>query len=661
VDLLKDLISANAPVGQQDPVGNFITGGNAAQAQTKANIENVNARYQQELAFRLHKAIQESIGKNGWPDPVKLKWAGQKYNIAGSTLSYAVDMLPKVWKSAADIAQSRALIQSYSEEGESDLSKGWATRQDSQTTESPDDKDSQTTLPPDDKTTETTQSSTTAAATPGSAAQSDPLDANTTAFGQRATAWGKGSPLLRSIQKEIGLNGKDADGTWGPTTQKAYRAYLTAHPKAGVVPGLLSGQMQFEDDTTAWASQPAGGVQKSPDGTAPATGTPAPQVTGSAIPSGVARVDAPDPTSLEEPSTSEQRASDAQAQIKGTEQDKEYDDEKSKNAWAIVGNMPLDNVAKGLPDPGANPLQVSKMSTATKLAMKTQLARAGRFGPKASDADLQGALDNDWKNINGKVGNVPIPAMYQDKDGKLDRGAYLLALSEYNAKISGAADDYYGKEGALFGDNLKQSITIQANSRANQQNARDQGNYARSVRDWKLQNASMEDLRSMGYKGIDKTNMEEARSVEGARDNILGIENQLGHLKINSHKMSDGEFNGNVVSVFNKIAELDAAKTEGDRGNIENILLQHKDFRSILSRHGTDWKGAALEFFTRQSKRGTMAIMDEMVNNAKRYGQVNGAARKFGNKNVWAKHIGDKHVLPSGKEAVWNGSSWGVE
>lgn len=555
MDLLKDLISANAPVGQQDPVGNFITGGNAAQAQTKANIENVNARYQQELAFRLQKAIQESIGDNGMPDPVKMKHAGQKYGISEQMVNYAVDMMPKVWKGAADVAGSKGTIQAYTPKGEGTLTNTWASQ------------------PAGSQKSSATQSSSSAAAVPGSAVQTP--DTDTTGFT---------TPDMQQTASGYGVGGTGA-----------------------------SGQDQQATD--------AGLTQNS--------------------------------STLEGDQTPEQAAASAQDMANADEADKSF--------FGQVNAMEPEGMDSSSQSAEPNPLQVSGMTKWTKEAMTRQLQQEGRLNGKATDDDLQAVMDADYGRITASAGNSPTPAMFVDKDGKLDIGAYKRAQSEYDAKIASNTSEFLKTEGGLYGQQFTQGLQKQANSRANQQNARDQGNYARSVRDWKLQNASMEDLQSMGYKGIDKTNMEEARSVEGARDNILGIENQLGHLKIDSHKMSDGEFNGNVVSVFNKIAELDAAKTEGDRGNIENILLQHKDFRSILSRHGTDWKGAALELFTRQSKRGTMAIMDEMVNNAKRYGQVNGAARKFGNKNVWAKHIGDKHVLPSGKEAVWNGSSWGVE
>ena len=407
--------------------------------------------------------------------------------------------------------------------------------------------------------------------------------------------------------------------------------------------------MQFINDTTASAdaaasTQPTPAVQASPDGSTQPT----------SVPLAVDGVQTSAPSSLPGANTPDQAAADAQALVEA--------DSADKNFFGRVNAMkPTPNMSPELDTDGSNPIQVSDMTPTTKAAMIRQLQRNARFGTTVTDADLQATLDKDYDIYVTHGVAIPQQQMYLDKDRNPDIGAYNQAVADYPVKKAAAMKAYLDKEGGIYGINFDQDLKSQANSRANQQNTRDQGNYARSVRDWKLQNASMEDLQSMGYKGIDKTNMEEARSVEGARDNILGIENQLGHLKIDSRKMSRGEFNGSVVSVFNKIAELDAAKTEGDRGNIENILLQHKDFRSIISRHGTDWRGAALEFFTRQSKKGTMAIMDEMVNNAKRYGQVNGAAQKFGNKNVWAKHIGDKRVLPSGKEAVWNGRSWGVE
>lgn len=72
------------------------------------------------------------------------------------------------------------------------------------------------------------------------------LDTKTEQMTKRATAWGKGSPAVASIQKEIGLTGKDVDGTWGPKTAAAYRKYLQNNPNAGVVP--VGTQLQFKSD-----------------------------------------------------------------------------------------------------------------------------------------------------------------------------------------------------------------------------------------------------------------------------------------------------------------------------------------------------------------------------------------------------------------------------
>lgn len=549
MDLLKDLISANAPVGQQDPVSSFIAGGNAAQAQTKANIENVNARYQQELTFRLQKAIQESIGDNGMPDPNKMRQAGQKYGISAQMVNYAIDTIPKVWKSATDVAGNKKNIQTQTVGGEASLADSWATQS------------------AGGQKSAATQSSTTATAVPTAAApatpatQPNPLDTNAAAFGKRASAWGSGSPLTASIQKEIGLTGKDADGTWGPKTQAAYRSYLTAHPNAGVINGLRPGQMQFINDTTASAgaaesTQPTPAVQASPDGSAQPTN----------VPLAVDGVQTPAPNALPGANTPDQAAADAQAQVEADLADKSF--------FGRVNAMkPTPNMSPELDTDGSNPIQVSDMTPATKAAMIRQLQRNARFGTTVTDADLQATLDKDYDIYVTHGVAIPQQQMYLDKDRNPDIGAYNQAVADYPVKRAAAMKAYLDKEGGIFGINFDQHLRSQANNRANQQNTRD-------AIDFGQKQASVTALRKINLNADEGTKVA-INALLANRDAILGAQDEVRSLMAKGDKISIDQLNSEMAVVTKAITRSSGATTQEAENQLLSSLRANKALGAI--------------------------------------------------------------------------------
>jgi len=112
----------------------------------------------------------------------------------------------------------------------------------------------------------------------GAVPQPTDLDTQTNAMGARASAWGKGSPTTAAIQKQIGLTGSDVDGTWGPKTAAAYKAYLANNPNAGVV--QAGSKLQFLQDQTANPNVPTTGDQGTGNGAVGSQTNPAPYVKG---------------------------------------------------------------------------------------------------------------------------------------------------------------------------------------------------------------------------------------------------------------------------------------------------------------------------------------------------------------------------------------------
>ena len=135
MDFSQAAISANAPISDINPVNSFATGAQQGLANQKSQIENTNAAYQQQLTFRLQKAIQESIGDNGMPDPVKLRAAGAKYGISQQMVEYAISQFPKIWNAAGSISKSKNQLAASSPEGEKALTASWATKPAGQNTQ----------------------------------------------------------------------------------------------------------------------------------------------------------------------------------------------------------------------------------------------------------------------------------------------------------------------------------------------------------------------------------------------------------------------------------------------------------------------------------------------------------------------------------------------
>jgi hypothetical protein len=128
MDMSTGLIAANAPISDNNGVKAFGDAATTATNLQTQQLANTQTAYQQNLTARLQKAIQESIGDNGMPDPAKLRVAGAKYNISAQTIDYTIAQMPKVWAAAQAINKSKVGIQATNPEGEKSLTQSWANQ-----------------------------------------------------------------------------------------------------------------------------------------------------------------------------------------------------------------------------------------------------------------------------------------------------------------------------------------------------------------------------------------------------------------------------------------------------------------------------------------------------------------------------------------------------
>lgn len=135
MDLLSGLVTANAPISQQNGVGSFIEGNTAGQAATKARIENENAQYQQDLTTRMQKAISNSVNPDGSINFKLLAKNGAAEGIAPQMQKQMADILTQQWDSIAKTAQSKMQLRQQAPQGYQQLQT--EVNQDNQTGELP--------------------------------------------------------------------------------------------------------------------------------------------------------------------------------------------------------------------------------------------------------------------------------------------------------------------------------------------------------------------------------------------------------------------------------------------------------------------------------------------------------------------------------------------
>jgi len=99
----------------------------------------------------------------------------------------------------------------------------------------------------------------TAPATPGGGEAATPGGGGAAAAGAGA-ARGKGVPVVagvKEIQAAIGMDPKQQDGAWGPTTQQAVRDWAFANVTAGTVKDAAGADVRPIDIATKWATTAA--------------------------------------------------------------------------------------------------------------------------------------------------------------------------------------------------------------------------------------------------------------------------------------------------------------------------------------------------------------------------------------------------------------------
>lgn len=474
MDLLSGLVTANAPIGQQNPVGSYTEGATSALANNKAQIENTNAQYQQDLTMRLQKAIQESIGTNGNPDPVKLRQAGAKYGISAQTLDYTIAQMPKIWESAQKVVQSKNTIDAISPSGQKALTNTWASQ-------------------------------------PANAKRGGTLTAAPPTTNPEA------NPPQQQVQQAPAPE-QDTTGFTTPDMQQTASGY-------NVSGSGVSGQGQTASD------------------------------------SGLT----PNPSALEGQTTPDQSAANAQQMNNATEGD--------QNFFAQVNAIQPDSDTSTQPGEDTNHLQVADMPDWEKKAMKAQLQQEGRLSGTASDEDLQGVMDQDFQRFTATAGKFPSKNMFIDKDGKFDQGAYETAKSTYQANAAKAQGEFLAKEGGLYGQQFAQGMQKQANSRANQANAREKRTFDQ------LQE-QISAARAQGYNA-NARNIDDIQTALANKASLQNAEAEVAALMPKAGKLGIDDFNASVAVIEKAMAQAAGTTTEAANDRLFASFRSDKTFGAL--------------------------------------------------------------------------------
>lgn len=125
MDMMSGLIASNAPIGQQDVMGNYVkaykTGidANKVQAETAGVEQDTRKKsYQQDLTEKLQKSIHESVDPaTGNINPDKFKIVAHQNGVDPQAIDYALDNILKVWTTAQGVAKAKNAVGAVSETG----------------------------------------------------------------------------------------------------------------------------------------------------------------------------------------------------------------------------------------------------------------------------------------------------------------------------------------------------------------------------------------------------------------------------------------------------------------------------------------------------------------------------------------------------------------
>lgn len=125
MDMMQGLISANAPIGQQDVMGGYLQGQKAAVDVNKTRAETAGLeqdvrvkKYQQDLTEKLQAAIHQSVDPtSGDIDPTKFKTNAHALGVDPQAIDYAYKDIMRIWTTARDVAKNKRDVENMTKGG----------------------------------------------------------------------------------------------------------------------------------------------------------------------------------------------------------------------------------------------------------------------------------------------------------------------------------------------------------------------------------------------------------------------------------------------------------------------------------------------------------------------------------------------------------------
>lgn len=526
----------------------------------------------------------------------------------------------------------------------------------------------------------------------GAVPQPTDLDTQTNAMGARASAWGKGSPTTAAIQKQIGLTGSDVDGTWGPKTATAYKAYLANNPKAGVV--QAGNKLQFLQDQTANPNIPTTENQGTGNGAVGSQTNPAPYVPnephysdtyyglptqkgiipikGTAQrPAGASAFAPSQPTSAPSASSASSASVFAPKPITGAKamtagptdvivngKNEEANDGGTFTAPApeddshtITSTQDRRSILERLADSGSGtPTMPTTQSSDdnTNYFNYGNVVKTGGLNLKAGiDATLSKiGKSRDQAGVNAVLdqaaAGVPKPVP-QIKDGKPDPTGTLQAQQDYQAKVAAAktaaakalADGNTTALAEILTQKKYAGIEVPAAKRAADL-------YAAKAE-------TVQTIKNKGYVGVNQDNVSEYQKVDASLEEARGVVKSaktLVHDIKTNPTMDRDQLAVRTATFLHKMLSSDDVNTVGAADAILNSLGSPPSLREQL--HNTvinsieDLPYDAANFFrkvlTTNGPNKFAGLIDEMANGIITNGKAGSDARAYGLKRPFGAY-----------------------
>lgn len=449
MDLLNGLISANAPISQQNAVGSYIEGNTAGQTAAKTKIENENALYQQNLQLRLQKSIQDSVNHNGSLNYNLLAINGAKNGIAPQMLDYMIKTLPAQWESLAKTAQSKMLLRTNAPSGYNEIQKEVNTKWSNQ----PVNKPAKTSTNP-------SQSSTKAAAVPSEDNSSNAGDSSLNNTDDGSTA--KNYVYLTPDYKYTSNNPiKNVDGL---IVNAGSQEDLAADTSGFVTPDML----QSNNTTTGGNNISEGNGQVN--------------IGGSTLnPNAVAYDTLSPDLSTDDTNYGNQDPNGTQVPSEDNTQNT-----NPTNPFDIANKMDVINPSQmlgqgnGVGGENRSYFQVTNQTTDEVLnVIRKNLERNANL-PKGARIDvinryLKLQQDKDYAAVG------PAPVLLPDAEGRYDYNDYGKRMQEWQKNFAKVSADWAEKFGKEYADQLTQQIAKDTNDRAELQLQNDATKYNNDI------------------------------------------------------------------------------------------------------------------------------------------------------------------------------------